>query len=488
MKVWHALPSRARVLTGTAEKRQATMADVMDRALRWSEQDAWDFEQTLTPESLAAIMRATWTWDDRALRRDLSQLLVDLAAARAVELTLPRELATAHSLRAILRRRNLAAAARFLGHVLGPRLVADSGQSNTFELAEVVLAAPSLQLPPEAERNAMLEIAGHASTAGRAEHEALTPDPGVTIAPSHGGQGGGATELAVVMRHLGRTLEPSPVFAAAALAIPALRLTGDQQAAADLLPDVAAGRRTLTLAAAERGGSWDPALVRCRAERSDSGWVLTGTKSLVPDATTADILLVVARTTAGPSLFVVEAGDPGVQAVASAVLDHTRPLGDLELTGATGRLVGRDGSAGTVMSRVLEWAVLALGAEQVGSAERCLQLVVEELDGRQHVSRDALLVLAEIYLQLESARAIVAFAAEQVDQDAQGAAAAAARAHLRCSQAATSVVRRAIDVLGEKAIQDAHPLLGQLRRVTTSELLFGGPAVAHERLLERLGI
>src|SRR4051812_43402169 len=155
------------------------MADVMDRALHWSEQDAWDFEQTLTPESLAAIMRATWTWDDRALRRDLSQLLVDLAAARAVELTMPSELAATEPVRLILRRRNLARAARFLSAVLGPRMVADTGEPNTFELAEAVLAAPSLHLSPEGERESMLAVADFAVAAARVAVETVSIDPGV---------------------------------------------------------------------------------------------------------------------------------------------------------------------------------------------------------------------------------------------------------------------------------------------------------------------
>ena len=40
------------------------------------------FVDLLTPESLSALMRSTWTWDDRALRRDLAALLVDLSAGR----------------------------------------------------------------------------------------------------------------------------------------------------------------------------------------------------------------------------------------------------------------------------------------------------------------------------------------------------------------------------------------------------------------------
>ncbi|MEB3071694.1 hypothetical protein [[Mycobacterium] vasticus] len=34
------------------------------------------FGEFLTPETVYALMRSTWTWDDRAPRRDLGALLV----------------------------------------------------------------------------------------------------------------------------------------------------------------------------------------------------------------------------------------------------------------------------------------------------------------------------------------------------------------------------------------------------------------------------
>jgi alkylation response protein AidB-like acyl-CoA dehydrogenase len=56
---------------------------------------------------------------------------------------------------------------------------------------------------------------------------------------------------------------------------------------------------TATLAAAEGNASWDPAMATVRAERAGEGWTLTGTKSFVIDGATADLVLVVARSTAG---------------------------------------------------------------------------------------------------------------------------------------------------------------------------------------------
>jgi hypothetical protein len=80
-----------------------------------------EFEDALTPDTLSALMRSTWTWDDRALRRDLSTLLVEIAAARG---DIGDE-AVARALRAC----GLATGARFVATVLGPHLVADVGST-----------------------------------------------------------------------------------------------------------------------------------------------------------------------------------------------------------------------------------------------------------------------------------------------------------------------------------------------------------------------
>ena len=81
-----------------------------------------EFEGALTPDTLSALMRSTWTWDDRALRRDLSALLVEVVAARG-------DIAE-EAIGTALRARGLAVGARFVANVLGPHLVADIGSTH----------------------------------------------------------------------------------------------------------------------------------------------------------------------------------------------------------------------------------------------------------------------------------------------------------------------------------------------------------------------
>ena len=106
----------------------------------------------LTPERLSALMRATWTWDDRALRRDLSELLADMMATGHLNARAFRRMRAGvapgpeMSVAKLMSAQNLTRAARFVSHVLGPRMIADTGEWGTYAWAELLLATPALRI------------------------------------------------------------------------------------------------------------------------------------------------------------------------------------------------------------------------------------------------------------------------------------------------------------------------------------------------------
>jgi alkylation response protein AidB-like acyl-CoA dehydrogenase len=108
--------------------------------------------EALSPERLSALMRATWTWDDRALRRDLSELLADLMAARHLNARAFRRMQAGvapgpeMSVAKLMYAQNLTRAAHFVSRVLGPRIIADTGAWGTFAWAELLLATPALRI------------------------------------------------------------------------------------------------------------------------------------------------------------------------------------------------------------------------------------------------------------------------------------------------------------------------------------------------------
>ena len=198
--------------------------------------------------------------------------------------------------------------------------------------------------------------------------------PGLALPSDYGGDGFGLTELEVVLEEMGAALLCSPFFATVVLAAQALLASADQAACARYLPGIAAGQIVATLAAAEGTASWDPAMVATRAQRTADGWALTGKKSYVIDGAIADLVLVVARSIAGPSLFAVDRGAPGLRAEPMTTLDPTRPMAVLAFDQVPAVLIGTEGQGGRLMSRMLDLACMALGAEQAGGARRCLQM------------------------------------------------------------------------------------------------------------------
>ncbi len=318
--------------------------------------------------------------------------------------------------------------------------------------------------------------------------------PGLALPGDYGGDGFGLTELGVVLEEMGAALLCSPFFATVVLAAQALLASGDEAACARYLPGIAAGKVIATLAAAERSASWDPAMVTARAERAGDHWALTGTKSFVIDGATADLVLVLARGTAGPSLFAVDRGAAGLRAEPMTTLDSTRAMAALTLDRVPAVLVGAEGQGGRLMSRVLDVACVALAAEQAGGARRCLQMSAGYARTRYQFGRPVGSFqavkhkCADMLVRVELAEATAREAARLADQAAPGFAVAAATAHICCSQAYMFAAAENIQVHGGIGFTWEHPAHLYFRRAKSSELLFGGPAVYHERLLDRLGI
>ena len=417
-----------------------------------------DFEDALTPSTLAALMRSTWTWDDRALRRDLSALLVELSAGRGDF--------TDDAIGAALRARGLATGARFVANVLGPHLIADVDSPLR---GQFLSAATDLAILDRTASDRRSDVESLAEAYLRTIPEKVDyPEESSWLSTATSNGAGG---LGQAMRGYGYTLATAPLLGNVALAWQTLRMLGpDGTEHADR---IARGEIRATLAAAERSGSWDPALVRTKAEPTTNGWTLTGAKHFVPDAAGADVLLVVARSIAGPSLFAVDTVARGVTITELDGIDTTRPLFTIELDGAPAALLGHEGRGGALMRQSLDLMMTALAGEQVGLIERAVgQLLRHASDG----SLDKQLTRAA----LDHAGAVSLWT-QALDSGAP--AGAAAKAHIGCSTASLRVASLAAEVA-----PDSGEAAAILRRALAASLLLGGPAVFYERLLDRLGI
>src|SRR5690349_18703204 len=103
-------------------------------------------------------------------------------------------------------------------------------------------------------------------------------------------------DLVVVLEEAGRALLPGPFFSTMGLAVPVLIEAGTEAQKKEVLGAIAEGKARATLAFTEPSGRWDAASVQLAAKQRGGRWQLDGVKLFVPDAETADYMVVVART------------------------------------------------------------------------------------------------------------------------------------------------------------------------------------------------
>jgi alkylation response protein AidB-like acyl-CoA dehydrogenase len=261
-----------------------------------------------------------------------------------------------------------------------------------------------------------------------------------------------------------------------------------------LLPGIASGETIGTLAFTEDSGRWDAEGITLAATPSGDGWTLNGHKSFVIDGHLADLVLVVGRTPAGLSLFGVKGDADGLTRTPLATMDQTRKQARIEFAGTPGRLLGEEGGAGPALSRTLDLAAVALAAEQVGGAQRCLDMAVDYAKtriqfGRPIGSFQAIKhKCADMLLEVESAKSAAYYAGWAAAEDSEELPVVASLAKSYCSEAYFHAAAENIQIHGGIGFTWEHDAHLYFKRAKSSELLLGDPSYHRELLAQRIGI
>jgi alkylation response protein AidB-like acyl-CoA dehydrogenase len=293
---------------------------------------------------------------------------------------------------------------------------------------------------------------------------------------------------------MGRSLLCAPFFSTVAMATTLLLALDDDAARKDLLPQIADGSCVATVALAEQAGSWDTADVAMAAAREGAGWTLSGEKLYVVDGHVASVVLVVARTDAGTSVFAVGNGAAGLTADLSSTMDKTRKLARLTFDSTPARLIGSPGQADGPVARMLDLAAIALAAEQVGGAQRVLETAVSyaklrEQFGRPIGSFQAIKhKCANMLLEIEAAKSAAYYAGWAAAEDDPELPGLASVAKAYCSDAYVHAAAENIQIHGGIGFTWEHPAHLYFKRAKSSELFLGAPDYHRERLLQGMGI
>lgn len=322
--------------------------------------------------------------------------------------------------------------------------------------------------------------------------------PAVIVPEEHGGLGLGQVELMVLMEAMGGALLCAPFFSTVGLGANALVAGGTSAQQAKWLPGIAAGTTTATLAHAESGGRWDADGIEAIARPDGDHVVLAGRKSFVVDGHTADLLLVAARLpgTSGPNgirTFLVPADTPGVERRVLATMDQTRRLAEIDLHDvripASATLGGGD-QGWPLLATILQLATVALAAEQVGGAERCLDLAVAYAGERVQFGRPIGSFqaikhkCADMLMRVEAARSATYFAACCAVEGNAELLVAASLAKAYCSDTYFQCAADSLQIHGGVGFTWEYDVHLYFKRAKSSESLLGDGAY-HRELVAR---
>jgi 3-oxocholest-4-en-26-oyl-CoA dehydrogenase beta subunit len=224
---------------------------------------------------------------------------------------------------------------------------------------------------------------------------------GIALPEPLGGAGLGVAGLAVLLEEQGRVVAPVPIWPSVVAALTlASHGTASQQ---EILPDVLDGTSRLTVALEEFGAA-DPAAPGCVAVRDGDGWLLTGTKAVVPTPSGARHVLVSASSPDGPGLFLIEASASGASWERAGTTSRDA-AGHLTLDGTPARAL-EDGA----LTTALHLARVSLAAVQIGVADGALRMAADYLTGREQFGRPLATFqavqhhLADCYIEIDALR------------------------------------------------------------------------------------
>jgi len=335
---------------------------------------------------------------------------------------------------------------------------------------------------------------------------------GLLIGERDGGAGASYREAAAAAEALGSFVAPVPFLGSAVVATAALLSIAagasvssgtpftPAKTAADLLGRMADGSVTAALAVpfatapGPQGSTAFPAGVRLAGPRAGDAATgvarLRGMVSGVADALPAGVLLVPADGVPH-GLYLVDMSASGVAKAPVTSLDMTRQLCDLSFDDAPGTLIASGPAASRALDAALSAGAGILAAEQIGLAQRCLDMTVAYVKERRQFARPVGSFqglkhrLADLWVAVTQARAASRYAAACLASGSPDARVAVALAKAYCSEVAVNAAQECVQMHGGIGFTWEHTAHLYLKRAKADSIGFGTPD-AHRAALASL--
>ncbi len=313
---------------------------------------------------------------------------------------------------------------------------------------------------------------------------------GLPYPEEFGGLGGSGVDVMAVMELVGQGLLLEPYLSTVVLCGGLLRDAAARALKEALLPQIAAGKLKLALAAYEAAGRYELAHVAATAVRDaqGKGWRLSGRKSVVLDAPSADYFLLSARSSGrqtdaeGISLFLVRGDAPGLTLQAYPTQSGGRAA-DLDLQDVpvdADAVIGAPERALPIIERAVDQGIAALCAEALGIVTALNEATLNYLKTRKQFgtvigSFQALQHrMADMFIAAEQTRSMAIIAATEAAGDQPAArrrAISGAKAYI--GRAARFVGQQAVQLHGAMGVVDELNVGHYFKRLTMIDMTFG---------------
>jgi len=317
---------------------------------------------------------------------------------------------------------------------------------------------------------------------------------GILIPEEFGGSYFGVAGISVILQECGKTLTPSPLFSTGVLGAYAISNFGTQEQKELYLPKIVNGEITTALAVDE-SSHHDPSKTSLTAEKKEDNYILNGKKTFVIDGASADVLIVLTRTSgnsgelAGLTLFIIDSNADGINKIKLDMADSRNyaniNFNDVKCSNQD--ILGALESGGETVESILDIGRIAISAEMLGNAESAFETTIEYLKQRKQfgVLIGTFQALqhraAAMFCEIELTKSAVMAAVHGADERSNELQRLSSLAKTIAGETLQLVSNEAIQMHGGIGVTDEYDLGFFIKRSRVAEQIFGSSIYHTER-------
>ena len=315
---------------------------------------------------------------------------------------------------------------------------------------------------------------------------------GILIPEEYGGSDFGLTGICAILQECGKTLAPSPLFATGVLGAYALTHFGSDSQKSKYLPKIASGDLT-TAVAIDETNHHNPSYTETNAKQDGENFILNGKKTLVVDGASADLIIVLARTSGSPgensglTMFLVEKSDLDIKMLSMA---DSRNYANIYLNNVSvskENILGDIEAGGDSIESLLDIGRIAMAAEMLGSTEAAFETTLNYLKERKQfgVEIGSFQALqhraAQMFCEIELTKSAVMGAMKGADENSNDLQRLASLSKSIAGDTFHLVSNESVQMHGGIGVTDEYDIGFYLKRARVCEQIFGSSNFHKER-------